>query len=445
MTLLYKVLENSVLEKIRPTREEYEKRDRVFNKVKEAVEEELKREGLEAEVTLQGSAAKDTWLRGSLELDVFVLFPPDKTKEWLKVVALRVLERAAKKLGEYQIRYAEHPYVNLKVEDVEVDLVPALKVKSGSEAKTAVDRTPFHTEWVKRKLDEMGEGARDEVRLLKAFFKGIGVYGAEIKVEGFSGYVTELLIIYYGGFAETLGAMSEWKPPVFVDPAGYGDRAKFLRKFNAPMVLPDPVDPRRNATAAVSLKSMAIASLAAWRYYSRPSPRFYFKPPAPEVKAKRPTFLIEIPINGEHPPETIWGELKKITRSLIKSLRRIGFEVTRYQCWSDEESKAFIVVETFNEALPPEVLRTGPPVWEKKHLVSFITAHDAPVTGPWVEDDRIYLIESRDVRTFEEIALNLLSRYSATSLDISKSSVRRVTSPKEEWLKWFVAGRYWWW
>ena len=30
--------------------------------------------------------------------------------------------------------------------------------------------------------------------------QGIGVYGAEIKVGGFSGYLCELLVMKYGGF-----------------------------------------------------------------------------------------------------------------------------------------------------------------------------------------------------------------------------------------------------
>jgi tRNA nucleotidyltransferase (CCA-adding enzyme) len=37
--------------------------------------------------------------------------------------------------------------------------------------------------------------------------KGTGVYGAEAKVEGFSGYLTELLVINYGSFPKALEAV----------------------------------------------------------------------------------------------------------------------------------------------------------------------------------------------------------------------------------------------
>jgi len=429
LSLLYELLERSVLDKVRPTEEEYEKLERVYGAVKRVVEEELEREGVEGKVTLQGSAAKDTWLRGHLELDVFVLFPP-KTKEWLKVVALKVLERAAQRLGAYEFKYAEHPYIHLTVEGVEVDLVPAFEVKSGDEPITAVDRTPFHTRWVKSKLDEMGKGARDEVRLLKAFFKGIGVYGAEVKVEGFSGYVTELLIIAYGGFAEALAAMSSWKPKVFVDPGNHDNKAWYLRRFSSPLIIPDPVDPKRNAAAAVSLKSLALASLAAWRYHTNPSPRFYFRPPPPKVKTVRPTYVIKIPVVPNNPPETIWGELKRGARSIISALKREGFTITRYQCWSDEEKEAVIAVESLNDRLPEECLRTGPPVWEKEHLNSFLTAHDKPSAGPWVGEDRVMLLEERSLRELPEMAVKFARILRAKSLKFKEAKVEKVVEPE---------------
>ncbi len=445
MTLLHELLEESVLEKIRPTEREYEKRDELFKKIREVAREVLSEEGLEAEVTLQGSAAKETWIRGQLELDVFVLFPP-RTKEWIKVTGFKVVQLIASKLGKYEVRYAEHPYVTLELDGVKVDLVPAFKIENPSHVITAVDRTPFHTKWVIEKLNELGEGSRDEVRLLKAFFKGIEVYGAEIKVQGFSGYVTELLVINYKGFAETIASMAQWRPPVFVDPAGFGSKSAFLRRFKgAPMVLPDPVDPNRNAAASVALETLALASLASWRYLTNPSAKFYFKPPPPKVKAVRPTYLIEMKVREGHPPETIWGELKRISRSLISTLRKAGFNVTRYKLWSDESRTAAIAIECLNDRLIEEEVVVGPPVWEKKHLLSFFTAHDRVRTGPWIEGDRVYLIEPRTISSFSQFALELLKRYNPKSLDVRSATVKKVTEPESDWLRWFVYGKYWWW
>ena len=52
---------------------------------------------------------------------------------------------------------------------------------------------------------------KGEVRILKKFFLHIDVYGAELAKEGFSGYVSEVLISYFGSFEKTLKKISKLK------------------------------------------------------------------------------------------------------------------------------------------------------------------------------------------------------------------------------------------
>ena len=92
-----------------------------------------------------------------------------------------------------------------------------------------------------------------EVRLLKKFMQGIGVYGAEIKVGGFSGYLCELLIMKYGSFAETVEAFANYNKRVIIDIENYyADRQNELSLlFPEPLVIVDPVDKGRNVASAV--------------------------------------------------------------------------------------------------------------------------------------------------------------------------------------------------
>ena len=444
MTLLHGDLEREVLKKIRPTEEEVKKRDEIFEKVRHTIEETIAKRGLSGEVTLQGSAKKGTWLRGNLELDVFVLFPP-KDKAWIREIAFPALLEAAKRLGVPETRFAEHPYVRVVVEGVPVEIVPAFKVRSASEAITAVDRTPFHTQWFLEKVKELGDWVVEEVRLLKAFLKGIGAYGAELKVRGFSGYMTEILIIYYKGFAETIKAISKWRPSVILETSLKKDEAR--KRFpGAPLVAPDPVDPKRNAGAAVSLDTLALAELAARRYIERPSLKFYFDAKPPREAPKLPTYLIKVPLVEGSPPETVWGELRRIAESLVKHLKRLGFPITRYALWSDEKSEAKVCVEVLQDVLPDYEVKLGPPVWLEKNVKSFLEKHENPIVGPWVEGGRLLVIEKRKVRRLDEAAIEHLKRMKAESLNLSESKVSRVTEPpKEAWLAWFVTGKPKWW
>ncbi len=74
--------------------------------------------------------------------------------------------------------------------------------------------------------------------------RGCGVYGSELKTQGFSGYLTELLIIHYGSFENTVKEACFWKPGEKID---LMQHSKI--KYDEPLVMVDPTDPKRNVAA----------------------------------------------------------------------------------------------------------------------------------------------------------------------------------------------------
>ena len=145
---------------------------------------------------VEGSVAKDTWLSENPDIDIFMRLPTSIPRKNLGEVGLKIAKKAAE--GYVQLeRFAEHPYLEIVVEGYHADIVPCYDAKPG-EWQSATDRTPYHTDYINR--TSQLKALRGEVRLLKAFMQGIGVYGAEIKVGGFSGYLCELLIMNYGSF-----------------------------------------------------------------------------------------------------------------------------------------------------------------------------------------------------------------------------------------------------
>ncbi|TRM94732.1 tRNA CCA-pyrophosphorylase, partial [Sulfolobus sp. B1] len=148
------MIEEEVLTQIKPSKEDEEK-------IKESlriIEERLK--GLDFEI--EGSFRKGTWLKQDTDIDLFVFYPKELGKHYLENQALKDIINRIKDLN-YVLAYAEHPYVIVNVNGIEVDIVPALRVERGDQAITAVDRTPFHTQYVISHLDNNG---KDEVRLL---------------------------------------------------------------------------------------------------------------------------------------------------------------------------------------------------------------------------------------------------------------------------------------
>ncbi len=143
------------------------------------MKEELKNRGIDGDAVLVGSVAKGTFLRNP-DIDIFLLLPPALPREKLKEVGISV---GKKVLPDGFAKYAEHPYWRGVYKGYNVDIVPCYKISDPSEKISAVDRTPFHTEYVKKHLKDW---QRDEVRVLKAFLKGIGASGAEAKTQGIS-------------------------------------------------------------------------------------------------------------------------------------------------------------------------------------------------------------------------------------------------------------------
>ncbi|MFQ6056897.1 MAG: nucleotidyltransferase domain-containing protein, partial [Methanosarcinales archaeon] len=171
-----------ILQKIKPSKEEVDKLKEVSNTIIEKINKIAKELKIEAYAILVGSADRGTWISGEHDLDIFITFPEDTSREDLEKIGLYIAKKAVE---NYEERYAEHPYIHAYYKDYEIDIVPCFRVSSSAKIKSAVDRTPFHNLYVKENIN----GLEDEVLLLKQFCRGIGVYGSELKTQGFSGYL----------------------------------------------------------------------------------------------------------------------------------------------------------------------------------------------------------------------------------------------------------------
>jgi len=237
---------SQVHERASPDDEERTQLQRAAATVMERAGEAVADLPVEADVLQVGSTARGTWTAGDRDVDVFVAFPPSLDREKLERYGLEVGHAV---LPEGHEEFAEHPYVVGEVDGYAVDLVPCYAVEDATSIQSAVDRTPFHTRYLAARLDD---ALASEVRVTKQFLKGIGVYGSDLRTRGFSGYLTELLVVEYGGFREFVEAAADWHPPVRFDPEDHGTVA-----FDDPLVVVDPTDPERNVAAVCSAENVA--------------------------------------------------------------------------------------------------------------------------------------------------------------------------------------------
>jgi len=400
---------NGILEKIVPKEDEVENVEGFCEKVEQELSERLSEAGYRAVAEVHGSVARGTWLAGVRDFDVFIVLDRGHDRGDLP----GVLDVVKEYVGEgWTEAYAEHPYVIADIDGFTVEFVPCFRMDPREGLVSATDRTPLHTGFVNERLDPE---LRDEVRLLKRFMMGVGVYGAEVRVGGFSGYLCELLAIALGSFEAVLKRAATWKPGEVVDPVGASDPVHLRKRFTEPLIAPDPVDPGRNVASAVSETRFWEFSAASRAFLEEPGRSFFF-PPAEEVDIAATLdairdwgldLLFIVVEDGEvEVPDILWGQLYRSERAVLRALVKEGFVVVRSGAWSDEESRHFLVFELESAVLPAVVRRMGPPVGMAEDSERFIEAHgDAgeTVSGPWVEEGRWWITARRrepEVRGF---------------------------------------------
>jgi len=328
------------------------------------------------DVVLTGSVAKLTFLRDKRDLDVFVLFDRSVPKEKLEPYIKKILKDAFPSLG-YQLSYAEHPYARFRYKGRRIDLVPAYRITRSSQRVSAVDRSVLHTKFILRSLKV---AQREDVLLLKQFLKANSLYGAEIKVGGFSGYLCELLVIKHGSFPRLMKAATDWKPPVFIDIKRYYKSKKQIEtaigQFGHFVVI-DPTDSKRNVAAAVSRENFLKFVKLCKRFVKKPSTAFFLrKPDTFERKvskaAKRyKVFTISMP-RPHVVDDVLWGQLHK----LMKQLKEHLADFRPKSIFADDSVHLVrLAVALEKDALPPKMSLEGPPLRMKKHVEKFRKAH----------------------------------------------------------------------
>ena len=354
-------LEREVLAEVTPSAEEEAALAADAAELVGLCDRQLAAAGVAGKAAVQGSVAKGTWLRGGggADIDLFLLLDPSVPQDRLESIALQVGPGV---LEDCQKKYAQHPYLTGRFKGHDVDLVPAYAVAEAGAKMSAVDRTPFHTAWVRAHL---GDHKRAQARLLKRWLKGVGAYGAQTAIGGFSGYLVEVLVARFLSFDGVLVWLSGGAQPRHI--ALGKDQ---VTDEVSPLVVVDPVDPARNCAAAVSLATLDLAILAAKAYRRSPGRRFFFPNPP---RAELPVTLRE----SLHAHESSWAgavvrpkskrldivfpQFQRAARSLEAALGHAGFTVHRLDvAVSDDESEVLLQFVCGGVPLPARRTHSGP-------------------------------------------------------------------------------------
>ena len=335
------------------------------------INKEIKKSKVKAVCVTGGSVAKATFLKGDFDVDLFVRFDYSYKEKNISKLLERILAKFKPELV-----HGSRDYFQIK-NKLNYEIVPVLDVKNPELAVNVTDMSPLHVDWVNKKIKK---GQDDEIRLTKKFCKVIKVYGAESYINGFSGHVVDILIIYYGSFLNLLKESQKWKPQVVIDIEKYYDSKRDIlfnmnqSKITGPMIVIDPILKARNAASALSYEKFTIFKKKAKEVLKKPSEKFFIEEKIGvtllKKKYKKNLFIVTLKaMSGKK--DVIGSKIVKAYKFTKTELQKVGFDFSKSGwTWNDKYRVLYWFVFK-NMELPETRIIEGPPLDKKDHVKIF--------------------------------------------------------------------------
>ncbi len=400
----FQTVTETILKKNKVTQKEH---DEILQKIDSFLHEiraALQKEKIEAYAMLGGSAAKGTFLKHDFDCDIFIRFVYDQYKE--KDIS-ELLEKALKKIAklDYERVHGSRDYFQGKWKDLHWECIPVLYIQNKDMARNITDVSPLHVEWLNQHLSEK---LRDEILLTKLFFKAQKVYGAESYMNGFSGHIVDLLTVYYGSFKELLENIENWGEKQVINMTQHQINLNQLNpdKLQSAIIVIDPIQPERNAAAAVSYEQFYQIKNQATLFLENPSTE-YFKRKAitkkeliemkKEAQKTDAIFIAlqALPMHGKL--DTIGTKITKALEHIETELRINDFTVEKTGWdWEEVQEKPMLVwLQIKEKELSKTKEHIGPPLKLHNDVEAFRKKHKKV----YFREEKIYAIVARKYTT----------------------------------------------
>jgi len=391
-----------VLNDIKPSKEEEKE---VFDKINFFLNKVNK--GLKgAKAVLGGSGAKGTWLSNAHDADIFVQFDYNKYKGKSDVISDILEKNLKKKFKKVNRLHGSRDYFQIKDKGSIFEIVPVLKISKAKDAENITDVSLLHAAWVNKY-----KKYADDMRLAKQFCKANGVYGAESYIKGFSGYVCEILTVYYKGFMKLVRAAAKWEGKTIIDAEKYYKNKNDVlfnlnkSKLISPLVIVEPVQADRNTAAAMSDEKYNQFIDACKKFLKNPSKKFFLEEEITQEKIekkvkKNKLILLEAKaLSGKK--DVVGSKLLKIFEFLSGKLEDFKIYDSGWE-WNKNTLFWFIVDK---KPLDKFVIKQGPPVKLKDHVKRFKKQYKGKT---FVKKGKIYAKDKREFVDAEKLVKKLI-------------------------------------
>lgn len=398
-----------ILKRITPTREDIDTISSTTKEIVNLITDAAIKQDVPIEVVPGGSTAKGTFLKGNFDVDIFVRFKGDNS-DLSNTLELLLASFAPEQDIVIERVHGSRDYFTFTYNNLFFEIVPVKYVTKPQRADNVTDMSPLHVFWVKEKLNKK---LRDDIRLAKQFCKAQGVYGAESFINGLSGHVLDILIIYYGGFDAFINAATKWGKVTVIDPEQkHDDVFEELNesKLVSPLVVIDPIDAHRNAAAALSQEKYVAFINSAKEFVNNPSKDFFIIPDfdLEKVKEKKSInqdlFVVSVsPLLGKR--DVVATKVLKVFEFLARHLKLHDFVLDEVG-WHYDPHVCHLYFFAKKQELDSDHVHQGPPLDNAIGVKKFKEAHK----DYYEKNGRLYVKLPRDFRTIQDCLHYLLEQ-----------------------------------
>ena len=365
ITKKHKEIVNSILEEVSPKQED----KKILSDIQKEVLKKIKLPDTTPKIG--GSGAKNTWLKNTHDIDIYVKFNYSKYKDKSNKLS-DLLHKSLKKSFSNVIRiHGSRDYFQISHKGYTLEIVPILAITKPEQSKNITDFSIFHVKYVTDKIKKNPRLA-DEIRVSKVFARANRFYGAESHIGGFSGYVLELLVSKYGSFLKFATAVSKWESNTIIGNKKEAEELNWAKK-QSPLILIDPVQPERNAAAALSKQQYINIISICKKFINSPKPEHFELQPVDINKLQKKgnlTIIEAKPLTAKR--DVAGAKALKAFEFLVKHLA--PFEVTD-SFFDYDDKTATYYISTKKTEIPKEYTHLGPPLEFKKEIVAFKKAN----------------------------------------------------------------------
>ena len=410
----------------RPTAAENAAIAKVASDFTARLDKALRQLKIRAKAVVGGSGAKGTWLRGLHDIDVFVCFDYSTYKKRSAELSELLASAIKKAFKKHERLHGSRDYFRTQMEGYNFEVVPILSIRKASQALNITDVSLLHSGWVNKKISK-NKAVADETRLAKAFCRAQRVYGAESYVRGFSGYSCEVLTAHHGSFLKLITAATKWKKQIAAGKKIIIDAERHYKgkdplselnqaKVQSELIVIDPVQKDRNATAALSNETLNRFIEACEAFIRKPGKIFFERQEITveklrhSAKGKQLVIVEAEPARGKE--DVVGAKLVKAHEHIAQQLQKKGFRLAEHGWEWEKNSKTAMLWYVIQKAEPEPEVRYGPPLSNKQHAEKFREEHLGKAGRHLFEKSgRLYARIERAYKRPQQLISALISEY----------------------------------